>query len=1710
MSILLGRGDGSFRAPILIPVGFGPWGVAVGDFTDNGILDLAVTNRTEDTISILLGNGDGTFRPGRTLITGVQPSYITAADLSGDGHLDLVESNFYSDSISIFYGNGDGTFQSPVTFTVGSQPGNPVVADFNGDGRSDIAVVSCQSEVSILMATGPKTYAPPLYFPAGPGANLMAAGDLTGNGKTDLVVADSGSFGPSYVTILMNNGDGTFSPSQSEVGGVAPYSVALADLTGNGVLDIVTGNLRTNDLTALMGNGDGTFDPPIEIPNVPSPYGLVIAALTVDGNPDIVVADYQSDHVTVILNQGGGVFSTPQQILTGGSQIPVVSADFTGSGVLDLAVANPLNNTVTIQMGNGDATFTPGETIPVGIDPSGLATGDFNGDGRPDLAVACAGSDEVMVMLGLGDGTFTAPVALPVGFAPHSIVTGDFLNNGITDIAVADENSNDVAILYGRGNGTFEPAKFLTVGDEPVSLVAVDLNGNGLTDLVTANRTSGNLTILWNLGAGDFQAQTVHYGGDAPITLGTADLVGNGGVELAVADEDGYVSVFMNLGAPPVSVYVGQAATILATVPISGPGGPEALATASINSQSSYLLGIPSVLGLGNDGSPENVGALALAVDPAGFAFGSFNGDGINDVALSTFSSNQVVVQLGTTSPNPSQQLSTQVPVPLPNAQPIITDWNGDGIPEVFTLNQQGQLLEWFSQPGSPYEYDQSQVIGQDLGVSFQSIALVNTPNGPVVAALQSGAPVIWLFSHGDSPNAPIREQPITVPDAGQLVSMTAGDLDHDGLDDLVLVDQGNSQLIVLYQEPDGSFGEEWTQLAVESGAADVAIINQTGDPWPELAVTNTYSGDISIYQCGPGRQFGPEIVLAAGLGAAQVVAQGDGDGQVVQSDDDPLGLTSGVFDSSGLTDIVTVQSGTDRISLLDGTTDGEFADPSLATSYTTDIDPTQVVTASLTGNGFTDLVVLNKGSDDISIFLNNGKGGFIAMPPVAAGDDPTGVAVRDLSGNGIPDLLVSNAMGDLLVLIGNGDGTFKPYQPVDQTVSLAVGDFSGNGQTEFVLSNTSINELTVEYGATQSFVQGQSDGLKAPGAVAVADLTGNGREDIILVNQGENDIVIYLGLGGNRFAAPLCFYTGSDPVGVTVADLTGNGVPDLIVANEGSNDLSVFVGEGQGANWQLVPGPRLRVGEQPVSTTVADVSGDGVPDIICVDKGSNDVVVLRGVGGGFFADNQPLVLPTGQSPIRAFVGKFDAAPGPDLVVLDSGSNDLTYYSNFISGISTPMFIPTGGVDPVAGVMGDFSNNGYDDLVIANNGDNRITLFEGSPGGLVLTDSETLNQSVRPTDLVISGADPGQLFLDVSAQGRNEVFPVTLALMASGVGAGGANPSTLATSSQSGAPRGSLFSGGGLFSFDLLSTETGTQEQVCVSAATPSSSPTASSGQVALATATVLATLDQMISLSSVSLPGVLSNLVHMGQVQIADIMPLGNSAIETVAVLLVVSSTSVEHSNGFDAASPEEFQPAAWAGVELELPRGRHLAASASNLEQYLLDLGGDLDDVARDVLGTTEEQTGAPPPWDLRPSASGTVDVTLAGAGGPVKLAGTLNRGPASRPPPERDPGADVALSIPSGLDEESPQPLTTADAVPGWLGWMGLFCGTLVIWSVLTGWKAARKQWRAGRFQPTVRQMPTIAGPHATDRWIASNSLGSRASRVQDPPPWLARPR
>src|ERR1022692_4299000 len=201
---------------------------------------------------------------------GSYPEFLAVADMNGDGRPDVVVVNYYSYSVDVLLGNGNGTFQPAVAYRAGGTPSSVALADVNGDGKPDI-VVGNNGNVGVLLGNGNGTFQPVVTHPSGGEGQWfqtpVAIADVNGDGKPDIVLANSGAVsGPSNVGVLLGNGDGTFQPVVTYgSGGFTPDSVAVADVSGDGRLDILVANQfcyssdSCSALGVLLGNGDGTF-----------------------------------------------------------------------------------------------------------------------------------------------------------------------------------------------------------------------------------------------------------------------------------------------------------------------------------------------------------------------------------------------------------------------------------------------------------------------------------------------------------------------------------------------------------------------------------------------------------------------------------------------------------------------------------------------------------------------------------------------------------------------------------------------------------------------------------------------------------------------------------------------------------------------------------------------------------------------------------------------------------------------------------------------------------------------------------------------------------------------------------------------------------------------------------------------------------------------------------------------------------------------------------------------------------------------------------------------------------------------------------------------------------------------------------------------------------------------------------------------------------
>jgi hypothetical protein len=345
-----------------------------------------------------------------------------------------------------------------------------------------------------------------------------------------------------------------FAPAVNYGAGDGPYFVFCADLDGDNDLDLATANYNSHNVSILKNNGNGTFASAVNYGAGNYPYSVFCADLDGDGDLDLAVANGGSYNVSVLKNNGDGTFTSAVNYGVGNTPTSIFCADLDGDGDLDLAVANYYSDNVSILKNNGDGTFQSAVNYGVGARPGSIFCADLDGDYDLDLAVANANSDNVSILKNNGDGTFQSAVNYGAGDSPSSVFCADLDGDNDLDLAVANWNSNNVSILKNNGNGTYLTAVNYGTGSSPRSVFCTDLDGDGDLDLVVTNFYSNNVSILRNNGNGTFK-EAVNYGaGVGPTSVFCADLDGEGDFDLAVANSgNNNVSILENLTQIPAN-----------------------------------------------------------------------------------------------------------------------------------------------------------------------------------------------------------------------------------------------------------------------------------------------------------------------------------------------------------------------------------------------------------------------------------------------------------------------------------------------------------------------------------------------------------------------------------------------------------------------------------------------------------------------------------------------------------------------------------------------------------------------------------------------------------------------------------------------------------------------------------------------------------------------------------------------------------------------------------------------------------------------------------------------------------------------------------------------------------------------------------------------------------------------------------------------------
>ena len=1279
--ILFGKGDGTFNSPATISA-FNVGLLAVADLNNDGKSDLVTSIAGYSPSNYpyaFLGRGDGSFQaPIAANLNFFYTSGITTADLYGDGKVDLLLWSEFTGTtgVTTLPGNNDGTFRSPISTLATPQVTSLVVADFNGDGKSDIlaATADATSNVAILLGGA----VPDLTIAISHGNGFTQGQSGAFYKLTVSNVGDVGTAGvvgvsdhlPASMTATSISGTGwsctlaTLSCTRSDtlpVGSSYPPIVInltagsqtgsvtnTATVSGGG--DASTGNNSASDtvnvrtsttvaltsspnpsnlgqamtLTATLGAGTGkvTFYDGSSILGVAtisagqatfttsalaSGSRSLTARFDGDTNFGPVLSAVRTQTVNVLPTNG---FTSNQTFRTGIGASATAVADFNRDGKLDVVTANSAD--VSLLLGNGDSTFqapvsygtqTTGSTsAPV----TSVVTGDFNGDGKPDLAIAYSSSlaapaNLLAILLGNGDGTFQSAVyvtGLPADNAYKAIATADIDRDGIADLFLVSSQPGFV-VLLGNGDGTFQAPITNTTINLRQSLWALsDMNGDGKLDLVSAD--SGNLLVSLGNGDGTFQ----------PALTGTATTTSNvAGIVTGDFNGDGKTDVV-------VVYWVG-------------------LITLKGNGDGTFQAGVVST----------NLSGLTVA--GTYLVAGDFNGDGRLDVAYSQYSGPGVTLAFG----NGDGTFGSAANIQAGQAGGIaIGDFNGDGRPDLVAANTAGQIsvLAGGGISGLGIVVSHSGTFTAAATATYQ-VTITNltyaATSGTASVLMSPPASLNILALSGTGWNCTLSNITCTRADGlitgnsyppinvTVLVSYTltpsiitnSAFVYYNGLvnssTDSISVVYPSSTALTVSPAATATLGQLVT-LTASIGAVNGAVgpaqffdgatflgssVVAAGQatlttrllPAGQHTLWATFAGDTThSASSSPSKTLTVTASPTSGLSAPVNYSTGKGPNKIVAGD----------FNKDGKTDLATLNATAKTVSILLGNGDGTFQ---AKTDYTVGTLPVAIVVGDFNGDGNADIIVANQTDRSLSVLLGTGNGTLLPASTIVLDTPPLGLNTADFDRDGKLDLAVTLSSGDLRLLPGNGDGTFrnKGSAGVHSPNLLGIVDFNSDGKADFAIGFFGSLYTYLGNGDGTFQTAGNANAGNNTTAVAFGDLNGDGVTDLVFTD-GVSIVNVLLCRADGTCATAVSYPAGTSPVAVTLADVDGDGKLDVVAVNSGGNTISVLLGKGDGT---LQAQTTFTVGSSPQGIVAGDFNSDGRTDLAVVNSLSDSVTVVLG-----------------------------------------------------------------------------------------------------------------------------------------------------------------------------------------------------------------------------------------------------------------------------------------------------------------------------------------------------------------------------------------------------------------------------------------------------------------------------------------------------------------
>ncbi len=335
----------------VIPVGKGPAHLLTTDINLDGELDLISTNAKDNTLTLLYGKGNGSFRSGVNINVALEPTMTAVGDFNRDGVPDIAVNARGEEMFLVFLGKGNRKFRKPIRTQTGKVPLNIVLGDYNEDGNLDIAVTLTFSKMELYLGNGSGRFNKGETYLTGSRSFSGTTEDFNSDGHLDIALAASSS-GASSIRLFIGNGDGTFQKPKRLAEQLVPLALVASDMNDDGKVDLVFAAGQGDNMYILNSNADGSFKNPIIFSAGGGPFALTTGHFNPDNLKDVAVANSRSSNFSLVIRNPNGTFKFPTRnyVVEGGTPLAITSGDYNHSGMKDIAVASNAKNTVEIYL----------------------------------------------------------------------------------------------------------------------------------------------------------------------------------------------------------------------------------------------------------------------------------------------------------------------------------------------------------------------------------------------------------------------------------------------------------------------------------------------------------------------------------------------------------------------------------------------------------------------------------------------------------------------------------------------------------------------------------------------------------------------------------------------------------------------------------------------------------------------------------------------------------------------------------------------------------------------------------------------------------------------------------------------------------------------------------------------------------------------------------------------------------------------------------------------------------------------------------------------------------------------------------------------------------------------------------------------------------------------------------------------------------------